>query len=726
MSNARVGQIFQDRYMILQELGAGGMGTVYRARQLDAEREVALKLLHNDAVNDEQSIARFHREFKLLSKLSHQNIMTVYGLAMDDHSMPYAVCEFLEGKSLRKVLAKEGKLPWQRACKICIQIARAMQFAHEQGIVHRDLKPENVMLQDLPEPDFVKLVDFGLSTAIEEAINDSQKLTRTGQVIGSAFYMSPEQMRKKADARSDIYALACLLFELLCGSFLFDAESSAEAIHQHQSTDADTRFPSINQPIPKALFELLSRMLKKDPESRLQTMSEVQIVLQTCLDKPENLITGSQYSAACKTAKAPVWIIPAILALVIAVASVLIYSKKENLNAAGKENANKSLGNTFTRDKRSRINQEYERIMKSREQAPVKCVQLSALAERYYPVPVDLARKINKSAYELIKAFRLSRPELFYKVSADYATAVNEQNPEEALRVAQPILQADEKNPPKGLKANDIITMKGFSAKFYEQAGDNDTALKLAKQVADWEFGAGEAPSCAALGVLINANDTKTAQKLIKRTARAGYILNAEEFCRNRGRYDLADFCMNYLKDLTKLGNYDSFFEKEKYRMIIEQCRLYQVEKHPEKAKQLIPDLLKDNDIANELRTKEPECADLAIALKYAGMTEEALKLARDFRNPSGLAMLVQADLLTMKKRFSEARKKLLAIRALRIESGSDEPDVEIFDPETGESRTAISRLDDIEAGKADYNYGLEDWNNHIVKTKRPSGKNKP
>lgn len=711
MSNVKVGQIFQDRYMILQELGAGGMGSVFLAKQLDAEREVALKLLHNDAISDEQAIARFHREFKLLSKLSHPNIMTVYGLAMDEQNMPYAVCEFLQGKSLRDLLLQEKTFAWERACRICIQIAQAMQFAHEQGIVHRDLKPENVILQSLPEPDFVKLVDFGLSTAIEEALSDSQKLTRTGQVIGTAFYMSPEQMYKKADERSDIYALGCLLFELLSGEFIFAPTNSADAIHSHQTVPPENSFPAVKAAIPKKLFDTLSAMLKKNPNERVQSMKDLQQRLQACVDQPDTLVDGSSYYSNTKHRTVPGWGIATFLSLLLLAAAAVYFVQQEKLQTVHQNAENK----TIYENKSDKCRKEYLRIITNDEQAPVKCKQLITLEEHYRPIPPGLALEITRAAYESIAntSYRKSRPELFYRACIQYGLTAAKKNPELAIKVMQPILQADEYNPPPGLNPRDIVALKGIAAEHCQRAGDEKQALRLAQDIANWEFGISESATCGALGVLIDANDTKAAKKLISRTTRAGYLLNTEYYCRGRERYDLCHYTMNLLEQIVSLGNDKTFFDREKFRMKVEKCRLDEQEGHTDLAQKLLPELLKDDPLGRELRMKEPEGTELAIALKYAGMTDKALDVAVQFKNPSSQGILIQADLFTCKKNFAEARRCLQQIKQLRIEAFVEDPDVYVVDPDTRELRSAIGRLSDLESGKGDYRKGLEDWNNN-------------
>ncbi len=284
MRKLLVGEIFQNRYKIISELGAGGMGTVYKAEQTDAGRFVALKLLRSEELSEEGQ-ERFYREFKLLSKLSHPNIMTIYGLALDGDNVPYAVCEFIEGESLRSVLIRENSLAWQRVARIVIQIANAMEYAHSELVVHRDLKPDNVMILQKPEPDTIKLVDFGLSKAMFDT-DDLQKLTLTGQLIGSANYMSPELTKSKANERSDIYALACIAYELMSGQFLFDADAAIGVLFKHASEDPSPRMTLIRNRVPAGVIAVLLKMLQKNPIDRMASMEEVANAWQALLDDP--------------------------------------------------------------------------------------------------------------------------------------------------------------------------------------------------------------------------------------------------------------------------------------------------------------------------------------------------------------------------------------------------------------------------------------------------------
>jgi len=321
VSIPKVGKIFQDRYLILDELGAGGMGLVFKAKQLDADREVALKLMRQEKILDEESVARFYREFKLLNRLSHPHVMLVYSLALDENKFPYAVCEYLEGKSLRQVISQSDSLPWQRAVKIASQIADAMRYIHEHGIIHRDLKPDNVILQDRPAPDFVKLVDFGLSSDFVSVSNE-QKLTWTGQLVGSVAYMSPEQATGKADVRSDIYAFGCVLFEMLAGEPLFTADTTAGALFKHCNDDPHQRFQRIAK-APASLFDVLSRCLEKKPELRYQSMSELHEDLQPVLGEKQTLVKGSSYKKQAGSNAKWIGVVAALVVVVIGSVYVL-------------------------------------------------------------------------------------------------------------------------------------------------------------------------------------------------------------------------------------------------------------------------------------------------------------------------------------------------------------------------------------------------------------------
>lgn len=296
MSNLKVGELFQGRYLIKDQLGSGGMSTVYRATQIDVGRDVALKLLRSDSISDDETVKRFYREFKILSRLENSHIVTIYGLALDENKLPYAVCEYIEGRSLRSIL-QERPLDWRRACKIISQVCEAMNYAHEQQVVHRDLKPDNIMLLDKPEPDYVKLIDFGLSRAAIVELDESQKLTFTGQLLGTPNYMSPEMAPNSV--KSEIYSLGCILFEALSGEYLFDAETAVGTLYLHASLDPSSRFEKIES-APKEMFSVLKKALAKNPEERFGSMNEMHDALEKMLKQDDSVITGTEFNETRK------------------------------------------------------------------------------------------------------------------------------------------------------------------------------------------------------------------------------------------------------------------------------------------------------------------------------------------------------------------------------------------------------------------------------------------
>lgn len=272
-----VGKILDGRYKILQILGTGGMGTVYKANDMSLPRLVALKLLHANRIADQENTDRFIREGKIISALSHKHIIAFYHFGVCDDGTQYIAMEYVEGRSMRSLLFAETQLDWQRAVKIAIQICDAMQHAHEKGIIHRDLKPENIMLLKEPETDYVKILDFGLAGLLKAAEIRSHTLTSTGQLLGSINYISPEQCKgQKADNRSDIYALGCIMYEALTGSVPFSAENPIGVTYKHANEQAPkfSSFPKTKE-IPEELELIVASAMQKDPSKRYQSMQEL-------------------------------------------------------------------------------------------------------------------------------------------------------------------------------------------------------------------------------------------------------------------------------------------------------------------------------------------------------------------------------------------------------------------------------------------------------------------
>jgi eukaryotic-like serine/threonine-protein kinase len=267
--------ILGGQFQILQKIGSGGMGSVYKAAQPAMNRMVAVKILHPKLANRKDLVSRFRREARAMSHLTHPNTVKVllYG-ELEDGSL-YIVMEYLEGKNLNQSVRKDGPMAADRAVPIMIQVCGALQEAHAQGIVHRDLKPENIFLSSNGGlRDFPKVLDFGLAKVTERELRPgSVMLTQEGMVFGTPEFMSPEQAQGKTlDARSDIYSLAVILYEMLTGKLPFEARTPMEYIQHHITKPPlhlDTRVPG--KTFPSNLGDVLAKALEKRPEDRYAT-----------------------------------------------------------------------------------------------------------------------------------------------------------------------------------------------------------------------------------------------------------------------------------------------------------------------------------------------------------------------------------------------------------------------------------------------------------------------
>jgi serine/threonine protein kinase len=293
--------ILNGSFQILQKIGSGGMGAVYKALQPQMNRMVGVKILHPKLANRKDLVSRFRREARAMSQLTHPNTTKVflYG-ELEDGSL-YIIMEFLEGKNLNQTVRADGPFPVARALPVLIQVCGALAEAHDAGIIHRDLKPENIFLvQSGGLRDYAKVLDFGLAKVGERQMRPgSVILTQEGMVFGTPEFMSPEQAQgKPLTPASDIYSLAVILYEVLTGKLPFDAKSAMDHIQLHVTgKPIPLNQRSEGKTFPPLLERVIDRALAKRPEDRFATAAAFAAAMQQVLDgalqlAPEPRATG--------------------------------------------------------------------------------------------------------------------------------------------------------------------------------------------------------------------------------------------------------------------------------------------------------------------------------------------------------------------------------------------------------------------------------------------------
>lgn len=275
-------EVFAGRYEIVSRIGEGGSGEIHRVRDRNLDKHFALKRLRF-LKSENRKILRFQREAKAASKLKHSGLIEVFDFGIADNGTPYLVMELIEGVSLDSLIETEG-MELDRALRIAELVCDAMQHAHLQKVIHRDLKPSNILIVETEEGDErIKIVDFGLAAIVEED-GRVETMTPTHGIAGSPMYMSPEQAsRQNIDARTDVYSLGCVLFELISGRPPFLGETALELVEQH----AHEPPPHLNELVPEAslpprLCATVRAMLAKDPEERPASMAAVRDSMEIC------------------------------------------------------------------------------------------------------------------------------------------------------------------------------------------------------------------------------------------------------------------------------------------------------------------------------------------------------------------------------------------------------------------------------------------------------------
>lgn len=275
-----IGKLIINRYELLEKIGEGGMGIVYKAKCHSLNRLVAVKILKSELAEDEDYVARFKREATSAARMSHPNIVNVYDVGRSNN-INFIVMEYINGKTLKQVIKDSGRLSFKKNIDIAIKISRALDCAHKNNIIHRDIKPDNILLT---EDNIVKVADFGIAK-----VADSRTVTNSSKVLGTVHYFSPEQAKGSfVDVRTDIYSLGILMYEMVTGRVPYDAESSISIAMMHIQQPVIPPI-EISEDIPKNINGVILKAMEKEPINRYQTAKEMEEVL-TAINKDSNFI----------------------------------------------------------------------------------------------------------------------------------------------------------------------------------------------------------------------------------------------------------------------------------------------------------------------------------------------------------------------------------------------------------------------------------------------------
>jgi serine/threonine-protein kinase len=332
-----IGETFADRYEVEELVGAGGMSSVYRARDRLLDRNVALKVLHEQYAGDEEYVERFRREARSVAALSHPNIVTVIDRGEHD-GRQFIVFEYVDGENLKRLIERRGPAPVEWALELGIQIARALSFAHQNGFVHRDVKPQNVLLNGDGRP---KVTDFGIARKLDV----QHGMTQTGAVLGTSDYIAPEQAQgQRVDEHTDVYSLGVVLYELLTNEVPFPGENFVAVAMRHINEPP----PSIRErrpDVPLRVEAAVHMAMAKDPGDRFATMAELADELEACLTELEaggatrvNAPVRSRRTSGARARRTRAWPIVALVLVALAVAAALVayaLTRDDGGNASG-------------------------------------------------------------------------------------------------------------------------------------------------------------------------------------------------------------------------------------------------------------------------------------------------------------------------------------------------------------------------------------------------------
>ncbi len=290
------GKLLGNRYEMIEKIGNGGMATVYRATDKILKRDVAVKILRDEFTTDEEFIKRFEVEAQSAARLTHPNIVSIYDVGVEDN-LHYIVMELIQGKTLKEIIVEErGPLPWKWSVNVAIQIASALETAHRNNIIHRDIKPHNIIIT---EDGIAKVTDFGIAKAVSNST-----ITAFGTTIGSVHYFSPEHARGGyTDAKSDLYSLGVVMYEMVTGRVPFDADTPVSVALKHMQEEPEEPI-ELNPNLPTSVNKIILKAMQKDTTLRYQSATEMLSDLRKSLKDPDgDFVEEEEYDPTAKTQK---------------------------------------------------------------------------------------------------------------------------------------------------------------------------------------------------------------------------------------------------------------------------------------------------------------------------------------------------------------------------------------------------------------------------------------
>ncbi|WP_298837037.1 protein kinase domain-containing protein [Clostridium sp.] len=287
-----IGTFLLNRYELLENIGQGGMGTVYKAKCHVLNRFVAVKILKEELSDDEEFVSRFKREATSIAKLSHPNIVNVHDVC-SENGVNFIVMEYVDGKTLKQIIKESGRITSKKTLDIVFQIAKALQCAHTNGIIHRDIKPDNIMIT---KDEMVKVMDFGIAK-----VADARTVTNSNKVMGTVHYFSPEQAKGSyVDCRTDIYSLGIVMYEMVTGKVPYNAQSAITIAMMHIQGSV-TPPKEIIADIPENINQVILIAMQKEPIKRYQTAKEMSEVIGAIKENPNyKVIVNSEIDGSTK------------------------------------------------------------------------------------------------------------------------------------------------------------------------------------------------------------------------------------------------------------------------------------------------------------------------------------------------------------------------------------------------------------------------------------------